>query len=281
MAEADLLRQFGVEGIVGPEAVARVERIFAENAANPTAIVAALQQHMPELDQLAQRTEGLVKALGPMLGAMKGELGPDDGHTGRLWLRFDHKVSVETMQELPKAVERWTSILHHFSRVKPGTDATAHLLVIEKHSPLVIEVAAAVSVLAPLTWGINLVVNSLGRIIDLGKKLEELKQMKAKSGILEGIAEQIKEERALIAKEAANEVQKQFNADPEARNAVEIGLKEVLAFIEGGGEVDVDVPAGEGEGDAASPAGLSGASLKKAIEGMRRDLLALPPRVEE
>jgi hypothetical protein len=280
LAETELLQEFGLPAVVGPDAVERIEQIFRENMANTPAIVSALQAIIPEFDQVGERADSLVKALGPMLdaGVREAEAGPDQG---RLWLRFDHKVGVETMQQLPKAVERWNSILHHFSRVTPTAHPTARLILIRKHSPLVIEVAAAVAVLGPLTWGVNRVVNSLGRVIELGKKLEELKQMKAKTSVLEGLVEQIKDERDAIARQAADEVQTQFNADPEARNAVETGLKEVVKFIEGGGEMDVDIPATAAAGDGEVTGIGAGASLRKVIEGMRRDLLALPPRSEE
>jgi hypothetical protein len=283
LADLDLLKQFGVASMVGPEAAARLDQIFRNHAANPQAIIAELQALMPPIDELSQRTDALTNALNPMLDASSPDKPTLTGELGYLWLRFDHKVAIDTMQDLPKAVDKWNTILHHFSRVIPGTDSTAKLIHIQKSNPLVLEVAATVALLGPITWGVNRVVQSLGNVVDLGKKVEELKQMKVKTSVLEGLAEQIKESRTIIASEAANEVQQQFQCDNEARNAVEVALKEVVGFLEGGGAIDIELAEDttpKGDGEKETPPAIDGQRLKTLIEGMRRDLLALPPQSE-
>jgi hypothetical protein len=131
-------------------------------------------------------------------------------------------------------------------------------------------------------FGVNRVVASLGRIIDLHKKYEELKQMKIKTNLLELLAAEIKQERQGVATKAADEIQAQFQCEPEARNAVETALNSVVKFIEGGGELDVEIKeqAAKNGKEAVKP-GIDGKTLQALISGMRRDLLALPEHPPE
>ena len=277
--EREFLADLGVENVVGPPAAKRLDQIFRNNPANHQAIVAELQKVMPDVDALNQRADALINGLTPLLDrpdiAESESQGRDEG---RLWLRFDSKVSVDTMKDLENASKEWVQILHHFCRVAPGSDPRARLIHIRKRSPLIMEVATALAVLTPLTFGVNRVVGSLGRVIDLRKKYEELKQMKIKTNVLELLAAEIKQERHSIATKAADEIQAQFQCDNEARNAAETALKSVVKFIEGGGELDVKMeeqPVKDGK-EAIKP-GIAGKTLQYLISGMRHDLLALPP----
>jgi hypothetical protein len=276
--EREFLEDFGVGNVVGPAAAQRLEQIFRNNPANHQAIVAELQKLMPEVDSVNQRVEALINGLTPLLDQPRiAKTETESKDEGRLWLRFDSKVSVDTMKDLENWSKEWVLILHHFCRVVPGSDPRARLIHIRKRSPLVIEVAAAVAVLAPLTFGVNRVVASLGRIIELRKKYEELKQMKIKTSVLEVLAEEIKEDRQSLATKAADEIQARFQCDHEARNASETALKSVVKFIEGGGELDVKIAEQPGkQGEEPIKPGIDGKTLQSLISGMRRDLLALP-----
>jgi hypothetical protein len=269
-----LIKQFGGFQVLGTGAMLRIRAIFNEHRANPPAITAALQGVMSETTALAKRAKQLIATLGPMMEEVPDSaLAADEG---RLWLFFEHQVAVDSMENLRDAADEWREILHHFSRVKPGTPANARILSIQKSSPMVLELAANVALLVPILWAVDRVVATLGRVIELRKKHEELKQLKAKTAILSAIAEQVKDERAELAASTANEIQKRFGCENEARNAVQVALEKIARFIEGGGEMDIDV-----KDDALVEPGAATegprTELRTLIAHVRKEFFALPP----
>ena len=73
--------------------------------------------------------------------------------------------------------------------------------------------------------------------------------MKIKTKIIKDLQKEAEEQRKKITAEAADEIQKKYDADPEARNAAEQALKKIVSFIEGGGQLDIDLgPTEPGEG---------------------------------
>ena len=141
---------------MGPDAANRLQDIFNNNPANHQAIVAGLQREQSAVEARNQRADALINGLTPLLDRTSAaEVETPHKEEGRLWLRFDSKVSVDSIKDLENTSKEWVQILHHFCRVVPGTDPRARLLQIQKGSPLIIVVASAFGLLGPLTFGVN------------------------------------------------------------------------------------------------------------------------------
>lgn len=103
--------------------------------------------------------------------------------------------------------------------------------------------------------------------------------MKVKTKIVKELYAEASDLRKRITSEAADEIQKRFKTDAETRVAVDQALTKVLHFIEGGGQLDInmdkpDEATKEGEGQ---PEGTgSPTDVRKLIERIRKDIKLLP-----
>lgn len=280
-AQSKLIDEYGATELLGRPAAARLERIFSEHRAHPQGMVSALQELLSETNRLAKRASQLIDVLDPMLV----DLAPDESteEEGRLWLYFADAASVNTIEDLEKAAGTWKQVLHHFSRM-PGADGVAgRILQIHKYSPLELELAANIAVLVPLAFGIQWVLSRIEHVIRILQEAEKLKQMKIKTKIVKDLQKEAQDHRNKITSEAADEVQKKFKASPEARNAVEQGLKKVVAFIEGGGQLDIDVGSEEPSTDEAAEGEEASdrIELRALIARIRQDIKLLPAGGDE
>lgn len=276
-AQGRLIADYGAADLLGANARTRLERIFDEHRAHPQGLVAALQEVLNDTNRFVKRANQLVSNLDPMLVAVEhDDLEADEG---RLWLYFAEAASVNTIADLERAAKVWKQVLHDFSRIPEGGGDSGRILQMHKFSPLEIELAASVAVLVPLAFGIQWVLSRIEHVIKILQEAERLKQLKVKTKIIKDIEKEADEQRAKITAEAADEIQKKFTASAEARNAAEQALKRVVAFIEGGGELDIDLPAPKSSDEGAErPAGEADEriELRAMIKDIRRDMKLLP-----
>lgn len=274
-AQRHLMAEYGVTGLLGDDAIERLDRAFLEHRAHPQGLVNAVQAMLNETTQLAKKANQLVGALEPLLATTEPpEIGESEG---RLWLQFADAVSVDSIADLEQAAERWKQILHHFSRVPGGDAQPGRILQLHKYSPLEMELAAAAKVLVPLGLGIQFVLSKIGHVIKILQEVERLRELKiSNKKIAKELEKEAEEERKRITTEAADEVQSHFATDAEARNAIEQGLKQVLKFIEGGGLLDIDVDKGADEGETADNSEAdTRVTLRAIITSMRKDMKLL------
>jgi len=275
-AQEKLITEYGAGDLLGAKARSRLEHIFTEHRAHPQGQINALQVLLNETNQFVKRANELVDTLGPMLVKLEPDgLQRDEG---RLWLYFANAASVNTIDDLERAAKTWKQVLHDFSRLPDASADSGRILQIHKFSPLEIELAAKVVVLVPLALGIQWVLARVEHVIKILQEAENLKQLKVKTKIIKDLEKEADEQRNKITSEAADEIQKKFEASSEARNAAEQALKRVLKFIEGGGELDINVAASEEpDGTDGSPAeSEERVQLRAMIKDIRRDMKLLP-----
>ncbi len=278
-AQEKLLRDFGTFSVLGESALADFERILRKNQAHLQGLAKALQPLKDKADAFQARAAALVDPLREMVdSAEDAQLGPDEG---RLWLYFAEATSVQTVEDLEAAAKTWKEVLHHFSRL-PGADAGAgRILHVAKHSPLELELAAQLVLLAPLGFGIKFVLDRIEQVIRIRKGAEEFRQLRVKGELLDMIKADAEEKRSEIASDGADAVIERFGGDNETRTAVQRGLRQVIDFVEGGGELDIDVPAvdqsaeDEEGGEAGGDDDPTRFELRGLIRSIRRDMKLL------
>lgn len=275
-ARRKLMEHYGADELLGRKAIDFLDTTFAENQAHPQGLTQALQKQLKQIKQLVQRASQLISALEPLihdLGLDVGELGKNEG---RLWLYFADATSVNTIEDLEKAAITWKQILHHFSRMPDASADSGRILQISKHSPLEIELASNVAVLVPLAFGIKWVLNRIEHVIKICQQAEKLKQLKVNTKIINDLYADADEQRKKIANEAADAIKEKFEAENEARNAVKKGLDTIIEFIEGGGQLDIDVDDKNSEDAEQENENGSRAELRKLIADIRNDIKLLP-----
>ena len=256
----------------------RVDKIFIEHQAHPQGLSSSLQQLMKETNQLAKKANELISVLEPMLVDLQVDSDEMNENEGRLWLYFAEATSIITIEDLEAAAETWKQILHHFSRMPNASADSGRILQINKLSPLELELAANIALLMPLAFGIKWVLSRIEHVITICQEAEKLKQMKIKTKIVNDLYKEAQDQRKLIAKEAADAIESEFKADNEARNAAEKALKKIVAFIEGGGQLDIDLGDTTPDGsDSPDNEGDSHAQLRELITSIRKDIKLLPP----
>jgi len=277
-AQSKLLADYGGDQLFGRPAITRLHKIFRENQAHPQGLASALQQMMKETNQLAKKTNQLISVLEPMLVELQIDEKDIESDEGRLWLYFSDATSINTIEELKNGAETWKQILHHFSRMPNASADFGRILQINKLSPLELEIAANIALLTPLAFGINWVLRRIEHVIKICQEAEKLKQMKIKSEIVDSLYKEAQQQRKNIAKEGANAIKHEFNSDNEARNAAEKALTKIIEFIEGGGQLDIDLgDTVEDDHDATDRDDSNHAQLLEIIKNIREDIKLLPP----
>lgn len=280
-AQNKLLVDYGGDKLLGKPMISRLDEIFKEHQAHPQGLTSALQQIMKETSQLAKKANQLISVLEPMLVELQIDEEEMDKNEGRLWLYFSEATSINTIEDLEKAAETWKQILHHFSRMPDASADSGRILQINKLSPLELELAANIALLTPLAFGIKWVLSRIEHVIKICQESEKLKQMKIKTKIVNDLYKEAQDQRKLIAKEGADAIESEFNTGNEARNAAEKALNKIIAFIEGGGQLDIDL--GDTTPDASdSPENEenSHTQLRELITSIRKDIKLLPPLPE-
>lgn len=280
-AQEKLLRDFGAFEVLGKKALAEFEAVLADNQAHPQGLAKALQPLKDKAEKFEQKTTTLIDPLRDMIAEEDEEkLGPDEG---RLWLYFAEAAAVTTVEDLEAAAKTWKDVLHHFSRLPDADGASGRIIYIAKHSPLELEVASALVVLGPLGYGIKFVLDRIEQVIRIKQQAEELRQLKVKGEVIDMLKEDAEEKRSEIAAGGAEAVVGKFGGDNETQNAIQVGLRKIIEFIEGGGELDIDIPrileedeSDDGDGVAKAngdvPARLE---LRDLIRSIRKDMKLL------
>jgi hypothetical protein len=274
-AQAKLMHDYGAHELLGRAAIEEIDKIFLKHQANPHALASSLSRFVKRTTQLVTNAAQLVNVVEPLIASVK-ETEPElaEGE-GRLWLYFEHAASVTTLKDLEKAAETWKQVLHNFSRMPGASDGGGRILQIQKRSPLELEIAAAVALLAPLAYGIHWLLGRIEHVIKILQEAERLKQMKISTKITKALIQEAKESKENIAEEAANAVVTEFEADNEVRNAVQQALSRVLEFIEKGGQLDID--AKESVTDHPVEGIPQKMVLRDIIRDIRKEMKLLPP----
>lgn len=276
-AQSKLLADYGGDQLLGRPAITRLEEIFRENQAHPQGLTSALQQITKETNQLAKKANQLISVLEPMLVELKIDTDDIDKNEGRLWLYFSEATSINTIEELEKAAETWKQILHHFSRMPNASADFGRILQINKLSPVELEVAANIALLMPLAFGIKWVLSRIEHVIKICQEAEKLKQMKIKTQIVDALFKEAKDQRKLIARDGAGAIKTEFNTNDEARNAAEKALNKIIDFIEGGGQLDIDLgDTATEDSDTPESRETSHIQLLEFIKSIRKDIKLLP-----
>ena len=277
-AQNKLLNEYGADQLLGKIAMERVNKIFIEHQAHPQGLTSDLQQLMKETKELSKKATELISVLEPMLVELQIDSDEMDENEGRLWLYFAEATSINTIEDLEKAAETWKKILHHFSRMPGASIEGGRILQINKLSPLELELAASIALLMPLAFGIKWVLSRIEQVIRICQEAEKLKEMKIKGKIVSDLYKEAQDQRKNIAKEAADEIESKFSAGNEARNAAEKALNEIISFIEGGGQLDIDLGETTHDSDVdSSDKGDSRNQLRELITSIRKNIKLLPP----
>jgi hypothetical protein len=280
-AQQRVIDDYGAGELLGEAAVQRLEGIFEEHSAHPQGLIAALQAMQQETQKMVERARALIDALGPLLEEEQEEEGAREGE-GTLWLYFAEATNVQTIEELGESAETWHQVLHHFSRLPGAVSEGGRLVYVRKYSPLELEVAAEYALLIPLGFAVKFVLDRVEQIIAIRIKAEELKQLKLKNSVVNPLLKEAEERRKAIAEEGAKEVTEKYGGDGEVTNAVKLAIASILAFLENGGVLDIQVanqdPEPTQDGNDTEP--NSRRQLREVIVALRREMKRLPPPLD-
>lgn len=275
-SKTKLMEEFGAQDLLGLTALKRIDEIFQKHRAHPQGLIQAINHLESKTQQLSKRSSSLVSSLDPLIESIGIDEDETEDGEGKLWLYFADGSSVNTIEDLEKVAEVWKQILHHFSRMPDASDEAGRILYIRKHSPLEMELAANLHLLAPLAFGIHWVLKEIKHVIIILQEAEKLKGMKIKNEIIEDLRKEADEHRKRIADHAAKKIKEKFTADSEAEAAAKKALIKIIDFVENGGRLDIDLKKEKSsDSENEEPEGEETIELKGFIEDIRKDLKLL------
>lgn len=237
--------KFGGSNLVGNAVVIRLKNIFDEYQANSAGAVTQIQGLINETNALLESIAKLREGLSAMVEE-DAEEKPEEGHE-TIQLIFDKDASINTLPNLESYAKIWQDILRNVSRLANEPSEDAHILHIQKNSPLVITIDAPVGVIAVLYFLVDKTLDLYGKVLTVRQKREELKALKLNNKKMEkALQEGEKEEIESLPKQVTDAAAAQFKdklegkADvEEIKIAVTVSVKEIYEFIDKGGTVDV------------------------------------------
>lgn len=272
LAQVRALEKLGVYENIGPQGVEKLEQIL-----NNTVDIAHVNQRIGEmLNQLNQGLKNISTihgAVGPLIDE-EGEEIPADQAIARVI--FDHDASITDIAKL----RHWSNVLFNIGRgfaMAKGKAPQDFKIVSAAKGSLVFEIAAAVTLLVPLSAAIKNIMESLVKYRDFQLKGEELRAMKNKypdeAAQFEKDAAQwdarAKDVLDTISVTVSEEAKLTIEGFPKsASKELEKAVTELTSFYAKGGTVDCVLPPDEEEGESEE---VNENETSQAIKQLRED----------
>lgn len=194
-----------------------------------------------------------------------------------LHVTFKSRASVDNLVSLKSASEDWWHVMRGIGMLTDTAVEDSRILIMEKGSPLHVELASITSVALAIGLVVDRVLNAADRYLDLKKKAADIRSMQLKNKQIE----QELEEEAETYRESAVETIKndvieavapEKKGNGEVQASMTVTVKNVFNFLDRGGTVDCRVPENElPEGDAKKITDLyeKVRQLESKIEGTK------------
>lgn len=243
------LASIGALEFIGPDAWDAIDSILRDENFDPVGVADKIKARFDGVSTAMQRVDALI----PQLAPFEEHLDYEDIYEGEgfIEISFLHKTSVDNIADFHKWTTSWTTVFRHLSKTMGKASEDCRILSIQKHSPMLMEIAADVSYIVVIGVVVDRTLHYAERVLKLKKLYHEAEQEKLKSSILKGIKEEISDNRKAAEKEALSLVQKELKAICgdiiEGQDSLKTAISTIFDFCEKGGTVDFYEPVEEGQ----------------------------------
>jgi regulator of replication initiation timing len=251
--ETAILSNFIDPTLLGPSGVTHINEIFSEHKLDPMGAVYALEDLRQDFANLVETAEKILAVLRPLTSG-RMDLDIEDGRAA-IQIVFEKKAAVDTVTDMKDRLEEWWHIIRGASLLTHTAVEENKVLSVQKESPLCIEISSSYVVVHAIGLIINNVLLALERYRNLKNKVEEVHCLNLENKQIERDLDQEAQnfQRAIVKEFGAKVITELKSAkvvDGEIKNAMDLAVRNVFAFLDKGGSVDCRIPETNGSSEA-------------------------------
>ncbi len=247
-AQLRFAEQIGLLALVGQQAKDTIEDVLFKNVIDVATSATRMQECQKALNEILQKMKQVEDGLSGYVEEAEVEY-----EEALVHVRFQRDSSITNVVEL----KQWGSAWYDIGR---GVAMAHHLppedikIIGASRGSLVVDLAVAYAVAKTLSYIILLVLKVAEKALDVRKKAEEIRGMQLTN---DKAAIELEREADLIEENGQKEVLETIEAgtkvDGEQKTALTLSIKNIFAFLSGGGEVDIYVEEDEEAEDEGEP----------------------------
>lgn len=245
-----MLSKLQISQYIGSEGVTNLENLLFRNSLDIATATAEVNSIHEKLNQAIQKSDQLKANLASLIDV--DEQDADESEQVIMRVHFQNDVSLNNLTDLKKLGTTWWEIGRGIAMAHDHAPEDVKIVGAQKGS-IIIELAV-ISAIATTTSTIILsALKVADRVLTIRKKAEEIKALKLGNQKLEAeLAKEADKEKMegleSITKEISVNLNINQNGDGEKFKVLEKAVKNLIEFVEKGGEVDFYSPEGS-EGD--------------------------------
>ncbi len=269
-----VLTALGAEKVLGNGANEQIAKVFAANQADPGGAAAGLDELLRDAEAVQHRLLELQGGFGSYWE--QANIGDEDASEDRVTVIFDRVASARSVGDLEDSITQWIKTLGAFTRLSANPCEEPRYLTADRES-LHLEIQTDGYTASALSFCLDRVLGARKRLLDISRELVGVRLLSLRNNEVEKLlAEQQEEERESLIDEIADAVVDTFPAQTKSDDfgqagsyvkvvAVKGAVRDIYAFVEEGGEIDVVLPA-ESETEELRP--VCG-RLRQGFSGLR------------
>ncbi|MBO2671178.1 hypothetical protein [Shewanella algae] len=238
--QEDILSQLNITQNIGENGVARVERILYENSLDVATAAAEISKITQEIAAAIQKSDQIKAAIKPLIPTSE----EDDKEAGSVIMRvhFQNEVGMDNVTDFKKLGNYWWEIGRGIAMAHDCAPEDIKVVGASKGS-IIIDLAVAAAIATTTSTIILSALKVADRVLTIRKKVEEIKSLKLNNQKLEiDLAKEAEREKKegldKITIKIAKNLKIETNGDGEKIKVLEKSVKNLIDFVEKGGEVD-------------------------------------------
>ena len=240
--QAEFLRRIGIAGAVGEEAIARLEDILFRNSLDPATAAQKFQEILSTLANAVQWSNDMRERLNQYFDFSPPSIGNDDY---LLRVTFTRDAHLENVEDFKKWGEIWFDIGRGIAMAHNLTPQDVRIVGASRGS--IVVVMATVYVLAKTVAKIlEAALQVADKCYEIRRKAEEIRGLKLKNdAVAAQLEEEARTEKSSMVEAITADIRVTLNlgnADGDKANAIAKSVRNLVEFIDRGGELDCIAP---------------------------------------
>ena len=245
-----MLSKLQISQYIGSEGVTNLENLLFRNSLDIATATAEVNSIHEKLNQAIQKSDQLKANLASLIDV--DEQDADESEQVIMRVHFQNDVSLNNLTDLKKLGTTWWEIGRGIAMAHDHAPEDVKIVGAQKGS-IIIELAVIAAIATTTSTTILSALKVADRVLTIRKKAEEIKALKLGNQKLEAeLAKEADKEKMegleSITKEISVNLNINQNGDGEKFKVLEKAVKNLIEFVEKGGEVDFYSPEGS-EGD--------------------------------
>ncbi|GHY51722.1 hypothetical protein [Vibrio cholerae] len=239
-AQEEMLKKLGLHQHIGTWGVEKLEDILFRNNLDIANAYSELDKIIRQINDGISRSNQIQTQLEPIISLDSD----DDTLTDDVMMRvhFQNDVPLENVADFKKWGTVWFDIGRGIALAHDNPPEAIRVVGAQKGS-IIIELATAAAIATSISTIILSALKVAERVLKIKKEVEEIKKLKLSNKKLElDLEKEVDEEKKIgleaINKEILSNLKLEVNGDGEKINALNKAIKNLLDFIEKGGEID-------------------------------------------